>query len=40
VDACAREADREDAADGAGTEDGDRHVRVGSEIRLTYFHSL
>jgi hypothetical protein len=40
VDTGIDQADREHPTDGAGPEDGDGHVRAGSAIRLTYFHSL
>ena len=40
AEACPQEADREDASDGAWSEDRNRHVRAGSAMRLTYFHSV
>ena len=39
-DTCAHQADREHAADRTGSENRNRHVFAGSEMRLTYFQSV
>jgi hypothetical protein len=40
LNAVLEKAGGKDTADRAGPEDRDRHVCAGSEIRLTYFHSV